>query len=169
MKKSSMYSSLLALLCIFTFNAHSATVEIKFTDPDKYVDIRSGEKNDSSFRENVFYNLEKQLKKLAKDLPEDQLLKLEVTDIDLAGDTLIGGINRIRIVKQMYPPRIKFNYQLVEKDKSIIVEGEENIRNTSFMMNQSLRYKRDAFGFEKQLLEEWFDKTFEEKIIKSTT
>lgn len=161
MKKLFVCSRLLLLLGAFNFNAHSASVEIKFTDPDKYVDIRSGEKNDSSFRENVFYNIEKQLKKLAKNLPEDQLLKLEVTDIDLAGDTLIGGINRIRIVKQMYPPRIKFNYQLVEKDKSIIAQGEENIRNTSFMTNQGLRYKSDAFGFEKQLLENWFDKTFQ--------
>ena len=161
-------SALLGFCWVFGFTvsyAQAATVEVEFTDPDKYVDIRSGEKHSKHFRDDVFYNVEKQLKKLAKDLPEEQVLMVKFTDMDLAGDIRMSHGRLMRVVTQMYAPRLAFSYELVDKDKNILKQGEENIRNTSFMSNQSLRYRNDALGFEKHLLEKWFDEAFEEKLI----
>ncbi|MCI2284942.1 DUF3016 domain-containing protein [Colwellia sp. MSW7] len=67
--------------------ASAATVEVTWTDYDKYRDIDPGEGHRKHFRENTFQSFEKHFSKLATKLPEGQVLKIEVTDIDLAGDT----------------------------------------------------------------------------------
>ena len=165
MKKLLIISSLiLSLNAAFT---QAATVEVTFTEPDKYIDIRPGEQNSSQFEEDVFYNLEKQLKSLAKNLPEDQLLKINFTNIDLAGDITMSNAHLVRVVKDMYPPLLKFTYQLLDKDKKELKKGEENIRDTSFLIHQRLRYKNDGFGYEKQLLDEWFNEAFKTTLAKN--
>lgn len=160
MKTSSIAASILIFL-VSTFGlAQAATVEVTFTEPESYVDMRAGEKNSYQFKKDVFYNIEKLLTKLAAGLPEEQVLKIEFTDIDLAGDIDMFDARLFRVVKSMYPPRLAFNYQLLSKDKSVLMQGDENIRDTGFMMNASLRYKNEMFGYEKQLLEKWFKASF---------
>lgn len=156
--------SLLSIILISPLTI-AAEVELTWTDPSKFIDISEGDKNRHSFRENVFYNFEKHFKKMAKDLPEDQVLKVEITNLDLAGTTQHAGINRVRIVKQNYPPRIMFNYQLLNADKTVDMEGEENLKDFSFMSSPSLRYKNDALGYEMQMLDKWFKATFESKVV----
>ena len=98
----------------FTAVSYAATAEVKWTDYEKYRDIDPGEGHRKHFRENTFYNFEKHFTKLAAKLPEGQVLKIEVTDVDLAGDTHAAGISRLRIVKDIYFPRMKFSYQLLD-------------------------------------------------------
>lgn len=163
MKKITIISILTTLLSLSSLPVQAASVEVKFTEAKKFADIRSGEENHHQFTENVFYNIEKLITKLAADLPEEQVLKVEFTDIDLAGDIDMFNARLFRVVKNMYPPRLAFNYQLIAKDKSIIKQGEENIRDTTFMVHESLRYKNEALGYEKHLLEKWFKATIADK------
>ena len=163
MKTSSIVVSILLVLGSVCSSAQAATVEVTFTEPKNFTDLRSGEQNRKQFRDDVFYNFEKQLKKLAKALPEEQLLKIEFTDIDLAGEIDMLNARLFRVVKNVYSPRLAFKYQLIAKDKSLVLEGEENIRDTSFMTHGNLRYKNQMFGYEKQVLDNWFDDTFTKK------
>ncbi len=142
----------------------AANVEIKWTEPGKYRDIDAGENNRKHFREQTFKNFEKHFSKLASQLPEGQTLKIEVTDIDLAGTTFHGGINRIRVVKGMYPPRMEFSYQLVDADGSNVLEGKTELKNMNFMMGRTLRYRNDSLGYEKEMLDKWFNQSFKELL-----
>ena len=112
-------TTLLALFTIVSFQnvAYAATSEVSWTDYKKYRDIRpSNNGGRKHFRESTFKNFEKHFTKLAESLPEGQVLKVDVTDVDLAGDTNAGGINNMRIVKDIYFPRMNFSYQLVNAD-----------------------------------------------------
>ena len=139
---------------------NAAGLEVTFTAPDKYIDIRPGDENQHHYNETVFYNIRKQLTKLAEDLPDDQLLKVDIVNIDLAGDIRMTGNGLIRVISQMYSPYFKFTYQLEDKDKKVIVQGEEAIRDKSFMTGTSLRYRNEYLGYEKQLFDDWFEETF---------
>lgn len=150
-----------------SLQVNAATVEVTFTEPEKYVDIRSGDVNRKHYRKNVFYNIEKQLKKLAKKLPEDNILKVDVIDIDLAGDIRLIDARSIRVVKEPLAPRLKFTYQLLDKNNKVIKAGEENIRDASFLMHQSIRYRNESFGHEKKLLARWFRDTFKQLKVKA--
>ena len=144
---------------------YAATAEVTWTDYEKYRDIDPGEGHRKHFRENTFYNFEKHFTKLATKLPQGQVLKIDVTDIDLAGDTHAAGISRLRIVKDIYFPRMKFSYQLFEADGSVLEANEVELKDMSFMMSATLRYKNESLRYEKQMLDDWFFDTFENRLI----
>ncbi|MBU2925055.1 DUF3016 domain-containing protein [Colwellia sp. 1_MG-2023] len=146
--------------------AYAATSEVTWTNYEKYRDIRPSNGSRKHFRESTFYNLEKHIAKLAEKLPEGQVLKIDVTDVDLAGDTMAGGIDQIRIVKDIYFPRINFSYQLVSTDGNVIESAEVILKDMSFLMGSRLRYRNESLGYEKNMLDEWFLETFDNHITK---
>jgi len=146
--------------------AYAATSEVTWTDYKKYRDIHPGNESRKHFRERTFKNLEKHFTKLAKNLPEGQILKIDVTDVDLAGDTHVGGINRMRVVKDIFFPRMNFSYQLVSASGSEVISGKVELKDMSFMSTGSLRYRHDSLGYEKKMLDDWFGDTFPDHIIE---
>ncbi|MBL4823287.1 MAG: DUF3016 domain-containing protein [Colwellia sp.] len=161
----------ITLLAMFTFVsllpvAYAATSEITWSDYEKYRDIHPGNEGRKSFREHTFKTFEKHFAKLAERLPAGQLLKINVTDIDLAGDTHFGGINQLRIIKDIFSPRMNFSYQLVNADGSIVTSGEIVLKDMNFMMGSNLKYRNKSLGYEKKMLDDWFADTFKELIVK---
>ncbi|NQY87531.1 MAG: DUF3016 domain-containing protein [Colwellia sp.] len=161
----------ITLLAMFTFVsllpvAYAATSEVVWTDHEKYRDIRPGNEGRKHFRERTFKSFEKHFAKLAENLPAGQLLKINVTDIDLAGDTHFGGINQLRIIKDIYSPRMNFSYQLVNADGSIVTSDEIVLKDMNFMMGSNLKYRNKSLGYEKKMLDDWFADTFKELIVK---
>jgi len=165
--------TLIALFAIISLQntALAATSEITWTDYDKYRDIYpSNNESRKFFRERTFKNFEKYFAKLAESLPEGQVLKIEVTDVDLAGDARFsGGIHRLRIVKDIYFPRMKFSYQLVNADGNEVVSAEVELKDMNFMfaIGRTLKYRNDSLGYEKKMLDEWFKETFKDQIVKT--
>ncbi len=161
-------TTLLVLFTIVSLQsiAYAATSEVTWTDYKKYRDIDSGDESRKHFRERTFSNFEKHFAKLAERLPEGQVLKIDVTDVDLAGDTHAGGIDRLRIVKEIYFPRMNFSYQLVNADGSVKKDDTVVLKDMSFMMSSNLKYRHNSLGYEKKMLDDWFFKTFKELIVK---
>jgi hypothetical protein len=140
--------------------AEAAEVNVTWTNPDEYRDIHAGNGSKKHFRKTTFKELEKHISKLAKKLPDNQKLEIEVTNIDLAGDVNIGGVRQLRIIKDIYYPRFEFEFKLLAADDTIILTKKENIKDMGFMVHNHLKYRNQSLGFEKQLLDEWFQKAF---------
>ena len=149
-----------------TTTAQAADVKVTWTESGKYRDIYSGNQGKKRFQENTFKTLEKHLLKLAKALPESQLLEIEVFDVDLAGDVHAGGMHDIRVIKKLYFPRIKFSYKLLNSERAIILSDNVNIKDMNFMMGNSSRYRNKALGYEKKLLDDWFKDEFVDFVMK---
>ncbi|MBL4942132.1 MAG: DUF3016 domain-containing protein [Colwellia sp.] len=160
-------STWLTLLTIFLCQnvAYAATSEVTWSDYEKYRDIDPSTGSKKFFRERTFKNFEKHFAKLAKNLPEGQVLKIGVSDVDLAGDTHLGGINRLRIVKGVYFPRMDFSYQLVDADGNDLVAATIELKDMSFMMRNNLKYRRDSLSYEKRMLDEWFFDVFKDRLV----
>lgn len=145
--------------------SNAADLEVKWTNPDKYRDIRAGQESRKSFKDRTFKSFEKHFTKLAAKLPEDQLLKIEVTDVDLAGDTRFDTISQIRVITELYFPRMKFSYQLINADKSVNTSGEADLKDMSFMNGgRLLRYRNESLSYEKKMLDDWFNETFGDSL-----
>jgi hypothetical protein len=164
MKNTLLTFCLFVILFSFQPVAQAATSEVTWKDYESYRDILPGNGNKKAFREQTFKALEKHFSKLAAELPEKQILKIEVTDVDLAGDTHAGGINQFRIVKEIYIPRMEFNYQLVDNKRKVILADEVKLKDMSFMDDNSLKYRNKALGYEKKMLDDWFADTFKDLI-----
>jgi len=152
---------------VFSPLSYAAKTEIKWTNPDKYRDIRAGDENRKAFRKRVFTTFEKHFAKLAKKLPAKQTLKINITNVDLAGDVDIGSsINRIRILTDLYFPSMTFSYQLLDADNNIIKSAEVNLKDMGYLYHNNLRYGNGSFGYDKKMIAGWFNKTFKDDFIK---
>ena len=164
MKQSILIISLLSVSFLFTPNAFAASSEVTWTDYKSYRDIDPGNEGRKQFRERTFKDLEKHFAKLASNLPEDHTLKIDVTDVDLAGDTNAAGINRTRIIKQLYSPRMNFSYQLLNAKGEVVKSEDVVIRDMNFMSGR-LKYRNTSLPYEKKMLDDWFESTFNELIV----
>lgn len=160
---------LITMLTIVTLQgqANAATSEVTWTDYDSYRDIKPGDGSRKHFRERTFKDFEEHFTKLAESLPEGQVLKIEVTDVDLAGDTNAGGINRLRIVKEIYFPRMDFSYLLVNADGNVVKEDKVELKDMGFMTSGNMKYRNESLGYEKKMLDDWFSKTFKDLVVES--
>ena len=149
------------LFLIWLSPATAAESVVTWTNPDKFHDIRPGNlDSQQDFTEQVFTELSEHFAKLAALLPAQHKLTVNITNIDLAGDVRIGAINAIRIIKNIYPPRLKFSYQLIRADGSVVIDNTISLRDSNFMAISHHRYRNDLLGYEKKMLDKWFKKAF---------
>jgi hypothetical protein len=155
----------LAVSLIQVSEAQAAQVEVKWTNPDKYTDVDAGEEHRQHFKDRTFKALEKHFAKIAELLPEQQTLIFDITNLDLAGDVNFGA-KRIRIVKNIFFPRIEFSYQLLNADNTVVKSAEVSLKDMGFLMSNGLRYRNQTLGYEKEMFDGWFNKTFENEMMK---
>ena len=74
---------------------------------------------------------------MAKSLPENQKFVLDITNVDLAGDVNFGGTKRIRIVKDIFFPRMDFSYQLLSAENTVVKSAEVSLKDLGFLMHTS--------------------------------
>lgn len=172
-----------AIACIVVFQTNAAMVEMEWVEPEKYQDIENGVDGKGAFKFKVFKAIEREFEKLAEQLPEDQVLKVKVFDVDLAGQVIEKKsarlkTARLREIKQSQYPKLKFTYKLFKqlasveedsdsdkKEESAANEGEllkaggVNLKAPDFWENRDT-LKKEFLRYEKHMLGEWFTFTF---------
>ncbi|MCG9730258.1 DUF3016 domain-containing protein [Shewanella sp. Isolate13] len=132
-------------------------VKVEWQDPNSFRDIRSSGDIQSRFETRTFDQLTKNLNKEAsKVLKPDQKLEMVVTDLDLAGDvrpTFGATTNDLRVVKDIYPPRITFSYKVIEGDQ-VIIAGDEKLTDMNFMHSIN-KMNNKPYRYENEMLTSW--------------
>ncbi len=141
-------------------------VKIEWQDPKSFRDVKAVGDIQSRYEKRSFETLTKNLNKEAsKTLKSEQKLEMLVTDLDLAGDvrpTFGATMNDIRLVEELYPPRITFSYKILEGDK-VIMAGDEKLTDMGFMQRVG-RASDKPMRYESKMLTDWLKKTVEPKL-----
>jgi hypothetical protein len=140
--------------------ASAAGATVEFVNPEKFTD--AGRSYSPGERGGNLGQLKDHLiERAGKLLPAEQKLSVTVTDVDLAGDfdKRQSIANEVRIVKEVYPPRIKLTFRLEGADGALLKEGSRDLRDMNFMQG-NLRYKGEALGYEKELIDDWLRREF---------
>ncbi|WP_371186935.1 DUF3016 domain-containing protein [Thalassotalea maritima] len=146
--------------------SYAGQAEVNWVDPQSYTDIRSGDESRKRFEERVFKELEQHISELAAKLPAEQTLKMDVVNLDLAGEIryMVGPNNdSIRVIEDLYFPKMRFNYSLLDKDGKVLAQGKENIKDMGFFNSTHQRLNRESFTYEKAMISDWFEETFDVK------
>jgi hypothetical protein len=144
--------------CILALPA-GAAVTVSFVKPDSYTDAGQSVRDaDAAMQE-----IEVHLKHLGEHyLPPNQLLKIEILDIALAGRRSFSiRVNPdVRILRgQADWPSIKLHYVL-ESGSRIVDDRQENVADMDYLRHPKGRYSTQSFPYEKQMLEAWFRQRF---------
>ncbi|MDA0348235.1 MAG: DUF3016 domain-containing protein [Verrucomicrobia bacterium] len=154
------FSILFCSLCFLAVNL-AAEVELTFENPDNYRDIDYEYAGNKRGQKLYLPQFEKHINKQAERyLEEGQVLSMVITDIDLAGDYepwRSADAMDIRIVKSIYPPRIKFSYELKDADGNVLESGDEHLSDLSFNYKIRINYNDELF-YDKELITDWFRK-----------
>lgn len=143
-----------AVLALASSAALAGTATVTFTHPEKFRDVPRDDDN----RDTVLKELADHFIKLAARLPANQELKVEVTDVDLAGNiepnfryppdfrVLRGGADY---------PTMKLRFTLLQ-DGKVVASGEEFIDDMAYLHRLNRYFSTDPLRYEKQMVDDWF-------------
>lgn len=161
MKSRLFAATLLALPAGPLFAAGTITVD--YVQPEKFTDVKERQFKTSPDKNAHLKNLKSWLEKEgAKHLADGQTLRLKILDIDLAGDFEPWNgpeFQDVRVLKDIYPPRIKLQFTLQDRDGKVLGEGERELRNLAYLMESSFA-SRNALEHDERLLKDWLRKEF---------
>ena len=137
--------------------AHAAgSVEVQWIKPDTYADAGRSRMD----RERVMKSLGEHLQKLGKQLPDGQLLKLDVTDLDLAGEIEPFRWRDLRVLRGRADwPQMSLHYTLTA-DGRTLKSGDAQLQDMGYMFTTSASLRQEDLGYEKRMVDQWFKAEF---------
>jgi hypothetical protein len=141
----------------------AAAVDVTFVAPEKFSDAKEDSMDSAKGREAVLEELKQHLiRQGAAYVAPNQRLEIKVTDVDLAGDFEPWrgpNFQDVRIVKDIYPPRVKLEFRLVGADGKVLSEGQRQLTDLSFLMTVAMPTS-DPLRYDKELLSNWLRREF---------
>jgi hypothetical protein len=134
-------------------------VKVSWTDPAQFTEIRQSSNRFEAERGDWVQQLAQYAQKTAsKQLQPGQTLEVTITDIKRAGDYEPWHGPRgtdIRILRDIYPPRITLSYTLRDARGQVLAEAERKLSDSSYLHNIGLQRDTDPLRYEKRLLDDW--------------
>lgn len=141
-----------------TPNGSNDRADVTFFEPEKFTDAADSYQGDVS-RSGYLYELRDHVLRSAKSLvPAGYKLSVTFTDIDLAGEFEPwrgARADDIRIVKEIYPPKIDLAFRITDAQGNVVKEGRRQLRDLNFMMKLTMASPSDSLRHEKQMLDDW--------------
>jgi len=141
----------------------SPRAEVIFSEPEKFSDAADSQRGSDFGRESNLADLSAHLvRKAHAYIPEGQKLVVTITDVDLAGEIepwRSPQMQDVRIIKEIYTPKIDLSYTLVDANGAVIREGKSQLRDLNYMMNINPN-RSDPRIYEKALIDDWLRKEF---------
>ena len=137
----------------------SDRVQVRYLQPEKFTDSGRYWSGDAS-REGNLSELARHIeRRAARLLTQGQRLFVSITDVDLAGgyEPWRRNLGDVRVVRDVYPPRIDLGFRLVGADGGLLKEGKRSLRDLTFQVSGST-YRDDPLRYEKALLDGWLER-----------
>lgn len=181
MRNFTIYISTMLCAAVLSFQVNAATVEkaettsavkVNWLNPEKFSDIRPATGTRKVYQERVMKAFDKIFGELTEKLPAGYSLDISVKDLDLAGD--VNPMYRIdntdiRVIKDIYFPRMKIDYVLFDQNKQPIrQESDVKIKDMGFMTSSHIGYQNREFVYEHEMLKKWFNKVIMPQTVAGT-
>ena len=160
-KTHHLLAAALAAAALLAGGAARADVSVSFVKPEEFTDVPRNEIE----RERLQNEFARYFATLGKQLPSGQNLKIEVLDIDLAGQLWPrrGGGDDIRIMRGGADwPQMRLRYTLEENGQTLR-SGEERLSNMNYQQRMGRYSDSDPLRYEKQMVDDWFGKAIAPK------
>jgi hypothetical protein len=148
--KPFMKTMALAGLLALAAGSASAAVNVTWVHPENFHDLPF-----------PGWERKEMLDQLGANLPPGEDLRVEITDFDPAG-RLIPSIRLGRDLRVMTGradwPRMELNYA-IEQNGQVIKSGQSQLQDMNYQQTFSHYFDSESLRYEKQMIDDWFDKT----------
>ena len=137
-------------------------VTVTFQDPDSFTDVRE---NHSTTNSKYYLDtLHDYLQQTASPLlAPGQKLVITVTNIDLAGENMFNQPDMIRVMKDIYSPKMNLKFQLLGADGKVVKEGERKLIDLDYQMQAGRVGSDEPLYYDKQMIKKWVESEFRTK------
>jgi TusA-related sulfurtransferase len=136
---------------------------VTFVAAENYTDVKDRYLDTERGRYAVLDELKQHLTKRAvRYLEAGQRLEITITDVDLAGDFEPwhrANLHDVRIVKDIYPPRVTLQFRLLDVDGTVLSEGTRQLQNLGFQASMAWPMS-DPLRYDKEMLSTWLRREF---------
>ena len=146
--------------------ASAGEAQVEWQSPQNYTDIVSDDGPQQAFQDSLFSYLGDEFTRQAKRLPEGNVLKVTVTDFDMAGRVENG----VREIQALWYPQMTLDYQLTDASGAVLSQqqGKVYAQQDYYNANSAIRQSQqnatsNEFYFEDAMVRQWFYNTFFEK------
>ena len=137
----------------------SGPVSVAWEDPATFAELRNGPNRYDAARGTWLTDLAKYLRKGAEArLPAGERLELTIVDVDRAGDfEPWHGVDHqdMRIVRDIYPPRMTIRFKRYDASGAMIGEGERKLSDPAFLLGTTPINNSDPLRYEKRMIDSW--------------
>lgn len=168
MKRITLALAILGIAGVMMGQAQAGEVKVTWQSPEKYTDVRPTNETKADFQARVFKELDEVFAELAKKLPDGYQWTVTVTDVDLAGEVrpfFRRSLNDVRVITDLYWPRMVFSYELKDVDGKTVASGKEDVKDMSFLMRSGFASGHTSLRYEEQMLHDWFKKQQRDKVF----
>ncbi|MCF7222002.1 DUF3016 domain-containing protein [Marilutibacter chinensis] len=139
-------------------------VSVSWDDPAGFTELRYSGNRWEAKQGNWVVELAEYLReRVGKALPAGQRVDIRITNIDRAGDYEPGrGMNadRIRVMRDIYPPRLWLSFTRYDADDRVIGQGEPRLADLGYLQRTSRHFNSDPLAHEKRLVDDWVAREF---------
>lgn len=137
----------------------AGSVEVDFVRPASYSDIGFGVVD----RERHLQTLQDHFQSLSDRLPGGHTLRIEVLDVDLAGEVWPTGDRQFRVLRGGADwPRMTLRYEL-RGPEGTLKAGEERLADMAYRVATRGEHRyQGTLGYERRMIDRWFADTFED-------
>lgn len=129
----------------------AGTVEVNFIEPARFSDTGFGQAE----TERTVEALRRHLQAYAARLRDGHTLRVEVLDVDRAGNETRPGSNRRVLLGGADAPSIQLRYTLQAEGRTL-TSGEERLTDLDYLGSRATKQVSGDYGYELRLLDEWF-------------
>jgi len=155
-------TGLLLTAIAFSASVFAGEAKVTWQNPEKYTDIRSGNQSQKSMLKSIDKSFGKEFSELASKLPAGYQLLVTVTDLDLAGEVdpiPSRMMDQIRVLKDLYFPRITFDYQILSSGGVSVLEAKAlTLKDMQYLSGTRSTRSSDSYYYERKMIRDWFNK-----------
>lgn len=143
-------------------------ISVAWADPAGFTELRHSRNRWDSERGSWLADLAKYMRTRAEaQLPAGERLQLTIVDVDRAGDYEPWrgvGQQDIRIIRDIYPPRMTVAFKRFDAGGALLAEGERRITDPAFLINAAPFNDTDPLRYEKRMIDSWLRREFRDTV-----
>lgn len=128
------------------------SAQVTYVQPENFTDAGFG----SVERERTLQSLTEHFEALGKRLPDGQTLRVEVLDVDLAGEVWPRGGHEVRVLRGRADwPHMTLRYTVLDGTRTLKA-GEARLADMSYLFTTLRSQQHGDLPYEKRMLDSWF-------------
>ena len=144
-------------------------VTVHWGDPAQFTEIRQSLNRYEAVQGDWVVELGDYVsERVARSLPPGQRADVEILDIKRAGEYewWVGRTDDVRIMRDIYPPRMRVQYVRYDANGQVIGEGEQQFGDLAYLDGPQPLSTADSLRYEKRMIDRWVQREFGEPITR---